>query len=123
VGCLVCLLTPVGLGLVTLNAVNAEWGSAAYNISLLVHTSAVAHLAYVVLMTASNALAVYWGILYYNLEKPIGWSIAYTVLFVGLVLMRQGFLMVELVKSCRSQVLSTEEDAPLKKAIDANKRV
>jgi hypothetical protein len=95
-----------------MNAINAEWGSAFYNISLLVPTTA-ARITYFLCMSLSNVIAIYFGLRYLLLEKPMSWSAGYLILGCGLVIMRQGFVVLGMVKSCRAKTPDLDRESDL----------
>ena len=94
-GCSLCLVVPAGFGLVTLNAVVAEFGSVFYNIKTLYPLRTFNHAVYLFTMGASNVLAVYIGQWFLRLPEMAGGDKAwvrysYGALLVLLIIIRCG---------------------------------
>lgn len=95
-GCTMCCLSPLGMGIVTLNAVQAEAGSALYGLvsmksrinNVAVHNAF--DLIYWIGMSASNVSAIWIAYWYVSLDVPENLKILYFRLTILLVFLRQG---------------------------------
>eukprot|EP00906_Rhabdomonas_costata_P009441 RCo013356 len=84
VGDSLCLCVPSGVGIVTLNALNAEVLSVAYNIKVL-YPSTASRLAHLVLMGLSNTGGVALSVLFALRPIPLWWRVVYCSL-AGMIL-------------------------------------
>eukprot|EP00455_Lapot_gusevi_P055839 TRINITY_DN9132_c0_g2_i2.p1 TRINITY_DN9132_c0_g2~~TRINITY_DN9132_c0_g2_i2.p1 ORF type:complete len:301 (-),score=68.69 TRINITY_DN9132_c0_g2_i2:308-1156(-) len=89
-GCTLCLFTPLGAGIVTINALVAELGSAFYNLFTLACPDSVLGLSmYVVMMSTSNGLAGWITSQYWIIDGlGLGWKVSYLILAVLLIAIR-----------------------------------
>ena len=89
-GSALCMLSPLGVGLLTFNCVNAEFGSSAYNLSeLLPFASPLLDPLYLVLMTLSNIIVAVVAYSYWLLPLPLFFRGSYLFISSFLVLLRQ----------------------------------
>jgi len=95
--CVLTLLTPAGLGLVAVNCVQAQLGSGFYNLYVFLPTTAM-FWAFVVFMTASNAIGLWLLAKYIGFDMPVVWKICYGIMVCGLCILRQGNVFMLLGK-------------------------
>jgi len=99
-GCVLCLLTPGGVGMVSLNCINAQLGSGFYNAFVFYPTPRCFWL-FVVMMTLSNSIALWLFVEFLSLPLPVVWMCCYGIVVVGLVVMRQGNLILMCIKRAK----------------------
>jgi len=101
-GCVLCLLTPGGVGMVCINCVNAQVGSGFYN-AFVFYPTAWCFWLFVAMMSVSNAVAIWLFVDYLTLEIPMVWYGCYGAVVFGLVLMRQGNVLIMCLKRAKSK--------------------
>jgi len=99
-GCVFCLLTPGGVGMVCINCINAQVGSGFFNASVF-YPSAWSFRVFVVMMTLSNSVAIWLFVEYFSLPVPVVWYWCYGIVVIGLVIMRQGYLIGVCIKRAK----------------------
>mmetsp|Transcript_60961 Transcript_60961/g.108333 ORF Transcript_60961/g.108333 Transcript_60961/m.108333 type:complete len:283 (-) Transcript_60961:22-870(-) len=108
-GCLFSLNVPVGRGLVTLNAINAYLGSAAFNLCDMVPflypdrpaLKQKVVVFYWLVMTSSNGLACYVAVQFHHIAATeMRCHHVYTVLTALLVLLRQVPVLMSIYENC-----------------------
>jgi hypothetical protein len=111
-GCSLCLVVPKGVGIVTLNALNAEICSVFYNCKVL-FPCALTSVNLFVFMGISNLAALYIAHQFITLPIAMHWTIPYGTLCILIFLIRCGG-WVQTV-----QVLSTRQtrSSTVKKAV------
>eukprot|EP00294_Goniomonas_avonlea_P006912 CAMPEP_0114553472 /NCGR_PEP_ID=MMETSP0114-20121206/7681_1 /TAXON_ID=31324 /ORGANISM="Goniomonas sp, Strain m" /LENGTH=254 /DNA_ID=CAMNT_0001738427 /DNA_START=173 /DNA_END=937 /DNA_ORIENTATION=+ len=88
-GCSMCTSVPLGVGIVTLNAIQSECVSVFYNVKVI-FDSKLARLGFLITMPMSNVLGLYLAYRFANLGVPIQWHATYTLLAIGLTAIRCG---------------------------------
>jgi len=103
VGCLFCLLHPVGAGVVTLLAIVAELGSGFCNVYYLDKASSTKFWGYILLMGGSNVAGVYmmWSH-YWVLSLQYHVKMTYVVMASLLILLRTCGVLLELHTTTKS---------------------
>ena len=86
IGAVLCLKSPLGVGIITLNGVVAEVGSNFYSLNTLFKDRI--RIAYFIIMNASNIFAAYLSYLYCSQPIPLIFSGTYGFLTVGLLIFR-----------------------------------
>ena len=87
-GCSLCLFSPGGVGMITVNALNAELGSFFANLFVVRRTASVLAL-FALLMTGSNLVAGWITVEYWSDSGTnLGFRLAYVCLAVALILVR-----------------------------------
>ena len=104
-GCTICLLSPLGAGMISANALVAGIGSGFYNVySLNNGQDERILLLYALMMTGSNVFVTFVVVWYTSLEElPTFFRDSFIVLAVCLVAIRQIGTVLVLKRSCDSQ--------------------
>jgi len=92
-GCVLCLLSPGGVGLMCINCIDAQVGSGFYN-AFVFYPVRWNFWLFVAMMSLSNAIAVWLFVVYLTLQIPLVWHVYYGLVVFALVLMRQGNVLL-----------------------------
>src|SRR3989338_184595 len=104
VGSVLCLVSPLGVGLLTFNCVNAEFGSSTFNMSeLLPKGRFIFDPLYLFMMTISNIIVVNVAYEYWQLPLPLVYRGAYIFISGFLVLLRQAGVVQKVISMLRSE--------------------
>ena len=98
-GSALCMLSPLGAGLLTFNCVNAEFGSSTYNLAELIPSARfLLEPLYLFLMTLSNVIVLTIASFYWALPIDANWRASYLFVSVSLVLIRQAGVILKAIQ-------------------------
>jgi len=125
-GCVLCLLSPGGVGMLCINCINAQLGSGFFN-AFVFYPATWNFWLFVAMMSLSNAIAIWLFVLYLALPIPLVWHVCYGLVVFALVVMRQGNVIVMCLKRVTSVKQEPEHTAsetdPLRKVDQSNDKV
>jgi len=87
-GCVFVLLMPAGLGLLTLNGIFAELGSAVYNASMLCPSGASKWVYFIGMFISNGVVVALTVLLFYIDDMAVGWKVGYAIIVGLLFLLR-----------------------------------
>jgi len=100
-GCVLCLLSPGGVGMMSINCINAQLGSGFYN-AFVFYPTLWNFWLFVAMMSLSNAIAIWLFVAYLTLQIPLVWHVCYGLVVFALVAMRQGNVLLMCLKRAKS---------------------
>jgi len=107
-GCVLCLLTPGGVGMMVINCVNAQLGSGFFN-AFVFYPTMWNFWLFVAMMSLSNAIAIWLFVAFLSVQVPLVWHVCYGLVVFALVVMRQGNVMIMCLKRSKKTKAEPEQ--------------